>query len=322
MSLFISNFKNEAKVLATIAAVLLVSETTIRVLLPRVSTDWRNFEAIANLTAGTRTGQQPRVLFLGNSLTGRSIVPSVVQTKIEAEGFPVSVQKIATDDSNITEWLYLSRGKLGEPNSRPDLLVVGYAEDQLSDRAPVHVDRLAGYYGGLRIASEVFREDVHDFGSRTDFVLSSMSVLYANRDRVRNQLLDTLVPGYRTLAQETNRAAKSSGATRTAPRYERLKRLLAFSRANSIGVALVAMPIPYQYRIDADVHNLAHEYDAAFFDMTGVSTISGRHYSDGYHLDDTGAHIYSESFARVLVASDQVLSKILERNKGRSVAGL
>jgi hypothetical protein len=308
MNSFISNFRHELTVLATVAAVLAVSEAAVRLMLPRVSADWKNFDAIERLAhqAPVRGGQT--VLFVGNSLTGRGIDPSIIEATMQStKGVRLTVEKAATDDSNIGEWVYLVSDKFTKPTSRPDLLVIGYAEDQLSDRAPVHVDRLAGYYGGLRIAPGVFRDDVHDFGSRTDYVISSFSALYANRDRIRTQVMDRMIPSYRSYAQQRNLAEKVVNTIRPASSHERLQRLLAICRQHSIPVALAAMPIPYMYRLDEAVPSLAREYGAAFFDMTTVPAITPSHFSDGYHLDDDGRRIYSQAFALSLAESDAIL---------------
>src|SRR5206468_736509 len=152
MSLFTSNFKNEARVLATVMTCLLATEAGVRVALPRMSTDWRNFQAVTGRAGAQRTARDARVLFLGNSLTKQGISSPLMEARIgDALGARLQIDKFATDDSNVTEWFYMIRGMMAMPGDRPDLLVISYAEDQLSDRAPVHADRLASYYGGLRI---------------------------------------------------------------------------------------------------------------------------------------------------------------------------
>jgi hypothetical protein len=196
--------------------------------------------------------------------------------------------------------LLLDRGSV------PALLVIGFADEQLSDRAPVHVDRLAGYYGGLRIAPGLFREYVRDFSSRVDFLFSSVSALYANRDRVRDELLKTFVPRYKPYAQQANVSLKTAAGRSAAPGYHRFERLLAVCKAHSIPVAVVAMPIPYTYRVDLEVPVLTVKYGGGFFDVTHVAELRELRHPDGYHLDAEGAQVYSHTFGAALANSRSI----------------
>ena len=193
MSLFTSNFKQEAAALSFVALALLTCELGLRASIQRASIDVRHIRAIPKIVAGLAGARHPTFLFLGNSLTRSGVIPEVLAGTRAAGGFgKAHVALIHPDDTTISDWLYLYERFVRSKGAAPDVLLIGFAKDHLSDSHALHVDRLGGYFGGLGALPEAFSYDVPDLNGRVSYLLSSLSCAYANRDRVRTQVFASL----------------------------------------------------------------------------------------------------------------------------------
>ena len=125
------------------------------------------------------------------------------------------------DDTTILDWYYLFRNDFGGERA-PKVLVLSYARGQLTDATGIHAERIAGSFGGWSNAREMLRLDLDDLGDRIDYLLASTFRLFSERERVRDRVLATATPDYRSTAQRLNdseRAGRASGTARSAEAF-------------------------------------------------------------------------------------------------------
>ena len=317
MSLFTSNFRSEAKVLFAVAAAALMCEAGLRAGRSGLSLDVQHIERIPSILASLHARPAGRrVLFLGNSLTRRGVDLALIRQPRSERSEPAGVfaDTISPDDSTISDWYYLFRKYVSGGNA-PDYVAIGFVSGQLEDSAPMHPDRIAAYFGGWEAASEVFTQDVKDFGGRMDYALASTSELFSEKERLRIRLLAWLTPDYPAAAQRLNRATvkrEKAGLAPSAATYRRLQRLLALCRTRRVQPVLVAMPLPKTYALDPAVSRMASQAGADFVDLRHVDGLVAEDFLDGFHLAPSGASKYS----RLLL---EAIQPILAR---KSTAGL
>ena len=204
------------------------------------------------------------------------------------------------DDTTILDWYYLFRNDFGSRRA-PNVLVLSYARGQLTDATGIHAERIAGSFGGWSNAREMLRLDLDDLGERIDYVLASTFRVFSERERVRDRVLATATPDYRSTAQRLNdseRAGRGSGAARPAETFSRLRRLLELCRDRRVQVVVVAMPVPGGYGIDPRLYGVLREERADFLDMRSVVGLNASDYADGYHLAPRGAETYSAALGQ------------------------
>jgi hypothetical protein len=297
MSSFISNFRQEAGALALVLLVLAGCELGLRASIRRVSIDVRHIEQIPRIVSDLSAAPPPTVLFLGNSLTRAGV-------DVDSLGLgKAHVALLYPDDTAIADWLYLYKRRVRAAGAQPDLVLVPFSGDQLSDAAPVHTDRL-GSLGGLGLLPEACAHDARDLGGRVSYVLGALSSAYANRDRVRTEVLRAVIPGYRQSAETLNKSLRAGAAAssgRALLHYTRLERLLESSKGTRTRIAFVRMPVPSPGPIDPGLELVLREHGAPLLDLRRVTGVTDAAYLDGYHLAPHGAALFSRELSRRLL---------------------
>ncbi len=307
----------ELRVVAAVMGILLLCEVGMRLVETRLSKDTahlREFPSIAQeLVTNESTG--PRVLFLGNSLTRHGVDLPTFESAIESIGVnDAFVTAAHPDNTALADWYYLFKSHFADSQSAPDLVIIGFEGGHLRDAPSRHPGRLARYYTGWQGAGEVLQRDYNHFGDRVDYLLSTVSSLYANRDRVNRRTLYTLIPGYPETAQKINEAivaknqhvVEPTGNEESSYTCNRLRDFVAHARSSGTHVVLVAMPVPYEYGFDPELLKAVDKLEIQLVDCREVEGITDDLFPDGLHMNEIAAKIYTEELARRL--SDLVAS--------------
>lgn len=307
MTSFISSFKKELPVLRCVAAALILCEVGLRATIGRASVDVAHIDSIPRIVTRLSMAGRPSVLFLGNSLTRAGVIPKDLALPLD------HVALIHPDDSTIADWLYLYERQVSGRHVTPDLLVVPFAADHLSDASPARAERL-GDFGGFLVAPDAFAYDVRDFDGRVSYLLAAASTAYANRERVRTELFARIIPGYKAAAQAMNRQAKDKARAAAGGRrsYGRLTRFLRILKSGPTKVVFVAMPTPEAREIDPALRALIAAGGADLIDLRKPEGLTAADYLDGYHLKASGGALFTRALSRQLLERAD-LRAILER---------
>ncbi len=301
MNSSISSSNKEIRVIAGIILLLLVCESLVRVVEGSISIDIRHIQEMPAIVERLRSAKPVRVLFLGNSLTRLGVDLTTIRENLKAEhATGLALESIYPDDTTICDWYYVYRTFLVNRHVAPELVVVGFVNTHLEDRAQLHVSRLGGYFGGLSALPEAFRNDIPGLGDRIQYLLSSVSRLFANHERIRDRLLDLIVPNYRDSAQTINRATLWQAQKRhegDQPTYQRLQRFLQLVQRHGARLALVAMPLPNSYPLPDALRTTVAAEGGLLLDLRHVKGLGLKDFPDNYHLSPRGAKIYSAALA-------------------------
>jgi hypothetical protein len=302
-----------------LAALLGVAEGGVRLVLGYVSQDLRHIGEIPRIAERLGEASGLRVLFLGNSLTRTDIDPAVFeQTLAGLHGGRVASDRVHPDDTKIGEWYYTLKNYFIRAGHAPDVVVLGFVGRQVEDFGAIEPSRLATSYGGLGHAGEFFREDIPDFGGRVEFLLSSFSVAFAQREKVKNRLLAAVVPYYDESATRVNRTlqknGKEGGTTRT---YRRLEKLVDMAAGSGVHLVLISMPQPEPYPVDEDIFPRLRAKGMTYIDCRTIEGLRAEHFPDGYHLRAEGARIFSRELAHRMAGVMQAVTHA----KGLPAAG-
>ncbi len=305
MSSSISSSNNEIRVIAGMILLLIACESFVRVMEGSISLDIRHIREMPAIVERLQSAGTVRVLFLGNSLTRLGVDLGTIRENLRAgDTRGVALERMYPDDTTISDWYYVYETFLVNRHMTPELVVVGFATNHLEDRAQLHVSRLGGYFGGLQALPEAFRNDIPGLEDRIQYLLSSVSRLFANRERIRDRLLDLILPHYRDTAQTLNRATLRLGQKRYdghRPTYRRLQRFMQLVQSHGAKLALVAMPLASYYPIPDSLKSVIAAEDGLLIDLRHVAGLTLRDFPDRYHLSPAGAKIYSAALATNLL---------------------
>ena len=306
MNSSISSFSSEAKAIALTLLLLGLADAGLRLAEAKLSIDVRHIRSFPEITRELSAGPAPRVVFLGNSLTRHGLDPRVwVSAMKELKPPAGSVAKLVPDDTTMPDWYYVALNNLIRPGNRPDLLILGFSLDQLTDER-IEASRLGAYFCDLGNVSELFSNDLKGFVPKVDFMLGRLCRLYGVRDEIQARVGDALIPDYQEGVRRLNELQRHAAANKTPPpggtakSYALLDRALAMWRAQGIEVVLVAMPIPSSYQIDPVVIRKAQAAGVRLIDARNLPTLTREDFPDGYHMGSRAAQIYTRFLAESL----------------------
>lgn len=268
-----------------------------------LSKDLVHIESISGAIDRLVDSNGARVVFLGNSLVREGIVKDQLVGHL-SETTPVSVAQVYPDATNIGDWLEIYRHHVTEPRNGHEVLIVGFAEDHLTDASPVHVRQLAQNYTTWNAAMRLFKEESLSFDSRAEFLLARYSTAFANAERVHRRVLERIIPYYRVSAarmNETNPGQRTAEAPR--PTYRRLKELIRLTNESNVRMVVVAFPVGSHYELDAGLPGLLKQSGVTFVDAREFEGITPDMFPDGYHMNDAAAMIFSVQLAARLQAA-------------------
>lgn len=318
MNSSISNFRQEAKVLIIPLALLAGCELLLRLNSTQWSADGPVLQTLGTAQRTLVSHPPATVLFLGNSLTRDGVRIDVIEQDQgwRDDGMP-NVFAIALADTTIIDWYCLFDRYFYRPRATPDVLILGYAGRQVDDSSAVQPSRLALYAGWGQIP-ELFKFDLPRLGDRAEYLLCMASRCFAYRDRIRNRLLQRIIPAYGETAGEINANLRVKGGE--APRsYERLRRLLRLCRDSDTLPVLMTVATPGSDSVDPALPLLVQQYGGVMLDLHEVQGLTRQDYSDGYHLNGNGAITYSRALARRMFAHAAITTR-LRRGNARTVA--
>ncbi|MEW6301891.1 MAG: hypothetical protein AB1705_00360 [Verrucomicrobiota bacterium] len=300
--------RSEIKAVLLTLLVLLCADVALRLAELKLSNDVRHIRSLPEIARALSSGPTPRVVFLGNSLTRFGVAPAAWTSALEELNVPKgSMAKVVPDESTMPDWYYVVRNNLIEPGREPDLLILGFALNQLTDER-LQPGRLGAYFCNRQNVRELFAHDLPGLGAKCDFLMGSMSRLYGVRDEIQVRFGDAFIPGYRESVQHLNktRLRKSApGNLQTtggkAHSYALLERALKLWREKGIEVVLVAMPTPYEYELDPAVAGMAQSAGVRLIDARKLAALTAEDFPDGYHMGKRAAEIYTRYLAESVV---------------------
>jgi hypothetical protein len=297
-------------VLLVVLAVFGALEVFTRVKLFKMSKDFAKFMTFDERSR-TVVATPDSVAFIGNSATMYGVDAKLVASELEGRcGAPVASDLFTADASRVNTWRYILESSFWHPQRKPSTFVITFYEDDLADGNRIEIGRVAQFFTSPRDWREIFRVDLHGFGERVEFLVSSYWATYAVRARIRERVLG-LIPGYKAYLPAMNEViykheqAAAAAAPHRARTHHALERLL--ERAREEGSRLVFVAYPTQeaargnpYALDPTTVEILHDAGVQLLDLRRVDSIPPELYIDDIHLGEEGRERWSRLVAAAL----------------------
>lgn len=248
-----------------------------------------------------------RALAIGNSLLGDALDLKTFQSSVSQYELarPMTATKLVPDGSSIWDWYCIVDEGIGKASSAPDMVILGFAWDQLADQTRVNITRS---FNGLCSFNSMV--DIQLFSGQVganewlEMITVKFSKLYAQREAIRHRALGAFVPAYQEITQTMNRRAGVAGDLETPNRapsgarsYKALESMLEVLGTSGSRVLLVAMPVTGDYQIDPGLCDLAKRTGHFVLDMRNAVPATRRYFRDALHMNREGAQLFSEILA-------------------------
>ena len=299
-----SSSRQELKVVIFVLAILLGAEIATRCFAMRFSNELRYLRDIPGRAEKMSRSGKFRILVLGNSLTNCGFRSRTFEMEMDSMGTrPLDVEAVAMDGTGICEWNWLLQNFFWDNGLDPDLIIVN-GDDYWQDEKIPEVSRLVLYMDASDILP-AFAEDITEFGMRMEFLHCYALRSYANGKRVRLKAQSSIIPHYKDGSREVHRVARrQQHATDKAKppelTYRQVTRLVNGSSQRGVPVVFVIMPKEHSYDLRPGFLEAVRSTDARIVDSRDASPMLQGRFSDGHHMDEDGALIFSRELARRL----------------------
>jgi hypothetical protein len=300
-----------ALVLAVVA--VLAIDGAVRAFEARLSGDVANKLSFGQVMhEATSQSWQPFAVAVGSSLVDRGIDPTVLARVLSSTDNPAGIVKLAPDNSTVWDWTCVIERHVLTARRLPDVVVIGFAWDQLSDNAPFQLRRNFNHQCPVSQLS-VYGEIAPAVGVETWLKVSALAVskLYTHQEPIHQLLFRHIVPHYAEVAQALNEreAPRAAEAANVADRaesvfhYKAAARVLDELQAQGTRAVLAAMPVQEPYALDPALCALVADSPHRLLDLRTAIPAAPSLYRDPIHLNEEGARLFSEVLGAAMMAS-------------------
>lgn len=303
--------KTRAFTLGLFLAVFAVAtaDLAVRAFETRLSGDIANIKSFPGRVTALSEAPGKRVAAIGNSLIGDGLDTEIFMASwLDKNPGVGQAIKLVPDGSGIWEWHCIVHYQLNGVVNTPDMVIIGFGWNQLSDQSPLSLTRAFNSLcpaGAMRDFSALSKRiGINDW---LEMLTVKTSKLYAHREPIRHRTLQNIVPDYRRMTRRTNaRAGQAEEVTSAhgSPQfsYAALERVLGQLSSVGTQVILVAMPVMEPYEIDRGLCDVVSGTPHELLDMRYAVPSRDSLYRDNLHLNKAGARIFSETLAAQLRA--------------------
>lgn len=299
--------RNEWKVLLVLVLALLLLEALVRCFAGSLSLDLHNI--LETPKTATRIASAPKdvrtVLVVGNSLARKGVDLALLSQNTAWSGFTIEPEIFAPDGSSVVQWDWGMKRYFANTDSHPDIILLFTGRVHLLD-LQTSPETLGAYYVGIPDLIEALKSMPGSEDALCLF-LGRTSHLLANRDRVRTRIGYSYLPGFEAvwpaLTAANEAEPEATGGQSPDASTASLARLIATTKEMGSELHVFSVPMPDAYEMPLPVLQLLEKTNTPFQDFSALPGITPDRFPDHYHLDETGAKIFTRAILTSLQRS-------------------
>lgn len=291
--------------LTGLAVILLGLETGAPVILTRLS---RIERRVDSETLAARTlhpfspDGRPTVLLCGNSLLLEGVQLDALSQRLSPR---YAVSRFAIEQTHYLDW-YFGLRRLLEQDSRPSVIVLSLATDQLASRFTLG-ESFAHRQMSARDFPLVVRETDLDKTTASNYWFAHWSNWLGDKGFIRQDVLILLVPNFRQLAgriaDHGPRVSDSSVLLKMA--QQRLPELRDLGQTFGVKIVLLVPPTRKPDH-SQEVQELGEKVGVPVWVLSPPGEFAQDLYRDGFHLNSRGSEIFTARLAKQI--NEQIAS--------------
>ncbi|MCW9014613.1 MAG: hypothetical protein OQL06_12590 [Gammaproteobacteria bacterium] len=303
---FVKNGIFEKRVILGLFSILIVIEFSVRIFEDRLSGNLDHIFSIPQIVSQIDQFQKnSSIVFLGNSLTNNAIDSAIVESTLYKNlNSPVHALKVTPDGTAISDWYCIYNNRFNELKQAPTYMVIGFAWGILSDQYPNNPSRLGGFFCDVDDIDDLSVTGLTNHQQLLRFIAGATSHVYVNRERIRNRILDMLIPNYKMITQKLNQTEESRENTRDAREskytYLLLERMITSMQSKGTQLILIAMPVIEPYEVDEVLVRLTNKMQIPILDLRDTRYITDDMFKDSIHLNEKGRLKFSQQMAYLI----------------------
>lgn len=285
------------KALLLTLLMLFALELVVRLLLFPASEDFVRFGTYDERAASLTRSEAFRVAVIGNSAAEEGIDPRQLEAVLSSRlARPVRVEMFCADGSEIVTWHAMLERYFWRTDAQADVFVLNYL-NSVADTSHFEFIRVGMFFTGPAQWPYYLRTQMTSVSERLEFILSSSLAAYGARDRLRDRILLTIIPGYSSLVSELNDVRTGESIAPRLPqakRFSALDQIVAQAESRNALVVLSAFPLRGgRYEIERELVQRAELGKLQVIDAQTTLGLSAEDYRDDIHLVARGRRLFT-----------------------------
>ena len=257
----------------------------------RITVEMRAAKQLRPLSADGR----PTVLLVGNSL----LLEGVQMDKLQEQTPQYAVSRLAVEQTHYLDW-YFGLRRMLEEGTRPSVIVVSLATDQLASRFTLG-EAFAHRQMSTRDFPQVVRETGLDRTTASTYLFAHWSRWQADKGFIRQCVMILAIPNFRELAAHIadHGPHVSDPAALVGAAQQRLPELAELSRQYGVQIVLL---VPPALRPDhsAEIQQIGEKAGVPVWVLSPPGDFPPSYFRDGFHLNTVGSGIFTARLSQQL----------------------
>jgi len=284
--------------LAGLVVIFLGLEVSSPLILARLShTEQRiaiEMQAAKHLRPFSANGR-PTVLLVGNSL----LLEGVQMDSLQGQTPQYEVSRLVVEQTHYLDW-YFGLRRMLEEGSRPSVIVVSLATDQLASRFTLS-EAFAHRQMSTRDFPQVVRETGLDRTTATTYLFAHWSRWQADKGFIRQCVMILAIPNFRDLAAHIadHGPHVNDPAVLLSAAQQRLPELADLTRQYGVQIVLLVPPSLRQDH-SHEIQQIGERAGVPVWVLSPPGDFPRDYFRDGFHLNTVGSSIFTARLAQQL----------------------
>jgi hypothetical protein len=256
----------------------------------RVASELQAAKSLHPVTADGR----PTVLLAGNSLLLEGVQLDRLHENLAPD---YEVSRLGIEQTHYLDW-YFGLRRLLEEGSRPSLIVLSLATDQLASRFTLG-ESFARRQMSARDFPLAIQESKLDRTTASTYLFAHWSNWLADKGVIRQRVLILLVPNFRELAARIadHGPHVNDPAVLLAMAQQRLPELRDLTQTYGVKIVLLIPPTQHEDQ-SRPIQELGEQRGVAVWVLSPPGEFPRTLYRDGFHLNAEGSEIFTSRLAQ------------------------
>lgn len=287
--------------MAVLILAIIVSDATLRFTEDSLSGNIEHVNEISGISKKLHSAQQDSMLFLGNSLTNNGVDSQLTRRLLAKSEIDIGpIGKIVPDATSIWSWSCIMDNHFFYQGQNPDIVILGFGWNQLSDQSRVLPTRLGAFFCSLKDLPKIDRYGDLTFSEYGEFFFARIFRTYAHRETIRNRFLSSIIPNYEGETQTNNRRLRNddSSPANAEFSYRVLGSLIDDLDSRSSRLIVMAMPVRDRpYENNQKLMEFLKSRNVLYLDYRRLPEINAQSFLDDMHLNEQGATVLTSKLA-------------------------
>ena len=299
--------KNESRVLMFVITTFLLIEVILNYFIEDLSENYKQIIEHPNTANKISASSNNTILFIGNSLIGNAVDIKQLELLYEESGLNTTeAYFMIPDNTNIWDWYCVLKNNFITHQGMPDILINGFAWDQLSDTAKPFPSRLGNLFCKISDIPDLYNLGFNKFSYISEFLVAKITKLYAYREAISKEIFTLIIPYYihstRLINDNMNANTRRDNNHVLIYEYKLLKKIINNLEKANTKTIFISMPVIDDYMVTDKFNSVIADSESIYLDYRKNNIFIEELFRDPIHLNEKGREIFTKFLFKDIVS--------------------